>query len=289
VNGSQDVPMSAPLRVALLLTGLAGGYAAVVLFFFPDRSAVLFAWNIKPPLTAATMGAFYAAAIPLVFILARQLILTRQDIPWRMVRPVVLALFVLSTTMLIATAAHADRFIWSSPVAWAWLVIYLLYAPLTAVLYIQHARRSASLASPLQVPVHAWFRYSAFTVAALLGALGLGLIIAPVTFAGFWPWPLTPLTGRVMGGWLLTLCAGVVGLGRERDWTSIRLTLPATVVVLVLLAVALLRFREEIDWTRVSSWVYAGLLMGGLAIFWPVYRAYERSAADSHARGSVSR
>ena len=67
-----------PHRVLLpAMRGLLGVFsvltalAVVALFLFPSRTAELFAWTIQPPLTAAFLGAGYAAGCTLVLLSLR--------------------------------------------------------------------------------------------------------------------------------------------------------------------------------------------------------------------------
>ena len=251
--------ISRGLRGALLLAGLAVGYASFVLSVFPDRSADLFAWDIRPPVTAAFMGAMYVTAIPLLFLLAR------PGTRWRQVRPVLPALLALSSTMLVATLLHTDRFLWSKPITWAWLILYIAYPPLVLSLYVSHARRDAG-DGPVAWPVEPWFRASAFLAAAVIGSFGLGLLVLPRTFDALWPWPLTPLTGRVVGGWLVFLATALASLGRERDWDVIRPILAEGPLVFGLLCLGVVRFRDAFDADRLQTWFYVGFVVGGLAL-----------------------
>lgn len=58
--------------------------------------------------------------------------------------------------------------------------------------------------------------------AVVLLAPGLALFLAPEQAASIWPWPLTPLTGRATGAWLIG--GGLLDLGvlRTNDWPRAR-------------------------------------------------------------------
>jgi hypothetical protein len=263
-----ELRISGSLRAALVFAGVAVLYAGLVLLIAPADSARLFAWDIQPPVTAAFMGAFYMTAIPMLFVFAR------RGTPWRHVRPVLPTLFILSATMLIATALHLDRFLWSNAVAWAWAGLYLLYPPLTALLYIQHAR-GASGPESVVVPVMRGVRPLAFATALAFAGLGLALLVAPARTASFWPWMLTPLTGRVVGGWLLFLSAALAAMGRERDWTSIRLLFPEAALVMLLLLIGVVRFRDSFRWGEPVSWIYVAVMSMGLLVSTTLFVVHE--------------
>lgn len=265
---TDEPSISAPLRAALAVAGVAVLYAALVLLIAPDDSARLFAWDIQPPVTAAFMGAFYMTAIPMLFLFAR------PGTPWRQVRPVLPTLFILSTTMLVATALHLDRFIWSNSVAWAWAGLYMLYPPLTAILYVRNARR-ASGREPMILPVIPGVRPLAFASAGAFAVLGLALLIAPEEVASLWPWTLTPLTARAVGGWLVFLSTALAAMGRERDWTSIRPLFPEAALAMFLLLTGVARFHDSFTWSRASSWIYVAVVAMGLIMSVALFAAHE--------------
>jgi hypothetical protein len=263
------VEISRGLRAALAFAGVAVGYASFVLFVFPDRSEDLFAWDIQPPVTAAFFGAFYATAIPLLFLLAR------PGTRWWQVRPVLPALFTLSTTMLIATALHDDKFLWDRVVAWLWLVLYLVYPPMIAAFYLSHRARDPG-PPPVATAVRPWLRPSSIAAAAATGGLGAALFLWPTTVDALWPWTLTPLTARVVGGWLLFMATALLAMGLERDWAAIRPLFLEAAIVLVLLLVGVARFSEEFDWGSPEAWGYLLAVVGGLVVSAVVFLAHER-------------
>jgi hypothetical protein len=53
-------------------------------------------------------------------------------------------------------------------------------------------------------------------LAYVYGLVGLVLVLVPDQVSAFWPWTLTPLTGRVIGGWLLTVATLAWMAARQR-------------------------------------------------------------------------
>jgi hypothetical protein len=102
------------------------------------------------------------------------------------------------------------------------------------------------------------------------------MFLAPSTMIGLWPWPLTPLTCRVIGA---VFCLGSAGLGAWRDprWSTIRLMLQVEVLMLLLMVGAAVRARDEMIAGRALTWP---LLVGvPLTLAGSVYllARYERS------------
>src|SRR5919112_1809097 len=90
------------------LTLLAFG----VLFVFADATDRFFAWTIKPPATAAFLGAAYAAGCAL------ELLAFRRG-SWAALRIPFLTILVFTAITLVASLLHRDRFHFGSETAMA--------------------------------------------------------------------------------------------------------------------------------------------------------------------------
>src|ERR687896_441357 len=90
------------------LTLLAFG----VLFVFADATERYFAWTIKPPATAAFLGAAYAAGCAL------ELLALRRG-TWAALRIPFLTVLVFTVMTLVASVLHLDRFHLASDVPMA--------------------------------------------------------------------------------------------------------------------------------------------------------------------------
>jgi len=104
------------------------------------------------------------------------------------------------------------------------------------------------------------------------------MFLAPTSVIPLWPWPLTPLTCRVVGA---TLCLGGAGAGVWVDprWTSVRVMLQVEVLMLGLMLVAAVRARDEMIASHALTWP---LLLGTLAVLagsaylWSTYQRRSR-------------
>jgi hypothetical protein len=99
-----------------------------------------------------------------------------------------------------------------------------------------------------------------FAVAS--AATGLALFIAPTHVGDIWPWSLTPLTGRVIGGWYLSGAALQWMLWRTRDVQTARVGLLATIGVTVLQLLGAMLNHTHFDG---PSWA-VGLYIGYSAV-----------------------
>lgn len=210
--------------------------AAVLLYGFPFDTARLFAWPVKPPMTALVMGAGYAAGAAF-FV---QVLRARR---WAEVAPTLWGVAVFAPLMLAATLLHRDRFTHDHPAYFLWLGVYLV-TPFLVPWVILHNRRSEASIEE-EVPPSGVWRALLGAIFLGLGALAICLFAAPATAAGFWPWTITPLTSRVLGAWAAAMSIGglaMVGSGRRAAWP---LTLTVIVLWLSLILLGVPRARES--------------------------------------------
>src|SRR3954453_3681477 len=93
----------APMRVLLVVFAVLTAMAVVALFVLSGQTDQTFAWTIQPPLTAAFLGAGYAAGFVLV-------VLALRDPVWAHSRVPVLTILAFVALTLVATLLHIDRF-----------------------------------------------------------------------------------------------------------------------------------------------------------------------------------
>src|SRR5207244_3802405 len=55
-----------------------------------------------------------------------------------------------------------------------------------------------------------------------LGALGVVLLIDPLSVNHIWPWALTPLVGRILGVWCCSLAVSYAWALADGDWLRAR-------------------------------------------------------------------
>src|SRR4051812_22737652 len=95
-----------------------------LLFLVPGHTDRLFAWTIKPSLTAAFLGANYLTALVLELLSARERV-------WARARVAYPAMFVFTTLTTLATLIHRDKFhfhasgLMARVTTWAWFIVYI--------------------------------------------------------------------------------------------------------------------------------------------------------------------
>jgi hypothetical protein len=252
--------MRALLVVAAVLVFLAG----VQLYVFPTRTDEWFAWTIGSPMTAVFLGASYwsAVGLELTGAMARGWSTTRVAVP---------AVFVFTSLTFVVTMVHLGNFHLEGSfpggtraVTWAWIVVYAVVPLLMLVAWAMQASAGTDVHPPTGLPG------AVRVVLGLLalGLLGLGtlLLLFPEQASGLWPWPLTPLTGRAVGAWLVGLGVAAGHSLRIDDGPSLVPVGVTGVVFGVLQAIALLRHGDELDWAGAPAYAYVAMLVGVTAV-----------------------
>jgi uncharacterized integral membrane protein len=253
-----DVPVLRPVRVLLVAFGVLTALAVLALFVRPETTDRFFAWTIQPPLTAAFLGAAYAGGCALV-------VLSVRVTAWAHTRASIGTILVFTVLTLVATLASLDRFHFGVPAAfprsaaWFWLTVYVVLPVVMAVLLVLQARAPGTHPSRL-CPLPRWLvALLAFEGATMFG-IGVVLYVWPGALAA-WPWPLSALTSRAIGAWLISfgIAAGAALVGN--DLGGLRAPAVAYLVFAVAEVVVVLRYRSSFAWDAGPAWLYFGFLV----------------------------
>lgn len=257
-----DKPLSSFARLVLLG---AGGLAVVVgpiLYFFPNDTATYFAWTIKHPLTPVFMGAHYFAGIGNFLMRGRD--------RWSLARVQFPPIIVFAITMLIATLLHIPIFNWSHPVAWGWLLVYVV-SPFAATIAFFQMERGYQAPDFESQKIPAWYRTLMIVLAVPQALVGLALFLFPEQAAPFWPWTLTPLTARVVGGWWLASVALLGMLFRQESLHTARIGLLTNILINSLLLVGVFLHFQNLNGPSISIFLFflfSLTLAGSSAVAW---------------------
>jgi len=258
VNDPGLRPLSLEIKAGLYTVFVLNLVVGIFLYVLSEKTDQYFAWTIKSPLTAAFFGAGYWAT----FIPA--LLATRQR-AWANVRPMVPGAFLFSVFTLVATLLHLDRFHLNTPAAWVWIAVYVVVPP--GLLYAVFRQLRLPGGDPLrQRPLPAWIRPILVLQALYTFSFFAGLFLLWKPAVSAWPWPLTPLTARVVGSMLLAIGISSILFMKENDSGRIRLLGVTYVLFAALQATALLRFPDEFRGDTPGGWAYLALLFTMLAV-----------------------
>ncbi len=249
--------------------------AFIILYLTPDQSGQRFAWEIKPHMMARFIGAGYLGGA-FLFV---NVIFGRR---WHRVAPGFPPVTAFTVGMLLATGLHWSRFDIRHFPFQLWLVLYVITPFLVPWLGWNNrvTDSGAPEADDLVVPRIARLALGGLGV-VLLG-FAVGAFVAPAFLQAIWPWALTPLTARIMGGWLALLGTGGVAIGRESRWSAWRVGLGSIGLwhALVLLGAALSPgdFTQgyPFNWYLISVAVVL-LGMAGLFIYMETSRSKQKT------------
>jgi hypothetical protein len=197
-SGGMQRSTRAGVGVLLCLAILNAGF----LYFLPARAATGYAWAIRPPISAAFLGAGYLAGVvatALAVLAARR---------WRSIQPLAVALVTLSVALLAATLLHTDRFRWGYPPTWVWTAVYSL-APVGVVILARRQRANTlrpAVADPRLRPLRAL----SLVFGAVMLAGAIALFAFPTDLGRHWPWPLTPLLAQAIAAWIAMIAAALL-------------------------------------------------------------------------------
>lgn len=292
VDGVTDtLRLTLPLTRFVLIAGaLLTLLAGIQLFVLGDNTADYFSWTISAGSTAATIGAFYWTAALLAFLSWRH----RE---WVYARAGIYGVTFFLWATLITILVHLDRFHLAGSgmgrfSAWVWLVLYLCYPILVTAALVMQLRANGT--DPARTsPLSTFYRAALGICGSTSVILGVSMLIVPAFVANYSATPLTPLTARAIGSWLLA--AGVVYLTMmmENDAARIRPPAVASLVGAVLLVIVLARYWPQFSWGG-PRWSYllvvvvaAGLGIAGLLAGRIDASANAEAPANAGAPGAV--
>lgn len=215
--------------------------AFLILYFFPDLSGERFAWAIKPHMTALFIGSGYLGGA-YMFIFA---IFGKR---WHRIKAAFPPVTAFTVAMLLATVIHWDRFDLSHFPFQLWLFLYIVTPIIVPYLWIKNRVTDPGTPEPddLTVPILAKWAFMAF------GVMGIGMaifmFISPQSIIAIWPWTLSPLTARILGGWFGLLGVGGLYASQDSRWSAWRVPLQSITFwgILILLGA----FMNPTDFTN---------------------------------------
>jgi len=189
--------------------------AFLILYIFPDLSGERFAWAIKPHMTALFIGSGYlGGAYMFVFAIFGK--------RWHRIKATFLPVTTFTVAMLLATILHWDRFDINHFPFQIWLFLYIVTPIIVPYLWIKNRVTDPGTPEPddLVVPAPAQW---AFMTSGIVGiGMALFMFISPQTMISIWPWTLTLLTARILGGWFGLLGVGGLYASQDSRWSAWR-------------------------------------------------------------------
>jgi hypothetical protein len=251
IVGSRPMRPTTPrLRLILQVFAVLALIAGALLFIGATRTDAWWSWTIRPPLTAATLGAFYWAAFVLVLSAAR-------SETWAEARPAVYPVAVIAVLLLVVTLYHLDRFDLDSLFGVFWVVIYALVPPLLAWALADQLRSPGDDArSGSELP--AALRWALIIEGLAMLVAGGVLLLSADLADDLWPWALSPLTSRAIGSFVVGIGVAALIAVRADDPVSFRGAALAYTVLGLLELLALLLHTSDLEGDHLDTAIYVG-------------------------------
>ncbi len=242
--------------------------AFVVLYVWPGDTDRLFAWTIKPTLTAMVLGAVYLGGAFFFVVAARAT-------QWHRIKAGFLPVSIFAGLMGVATILHWGKFNHHHVAFWLWVGLYFTTPFLVFSVWLVNRRFEApkSVADPV---VPAWLGQLIGAVGVIACATSLFVFLAPPRAITIWPWLLTPLTARVMAA-IFALGSSAVGAFTERRWSCLRTMLQVEAFMLVLILVAVARSASQLETSRPLTWAFG---VGFLVVLVASGALYAQTGSD---------
>jgi len=180
--------------------------------------------------------------------------------------------------MMISTFLHWDRF--SNNLGfYLWLILYVVTPFIVPALWNYNRKTDSGEPEPNDILISP-------TILFILKLIAIGSLIYVVV--GFvnpdfiintWVWSLTPLTARVMCGWIALLGVGAFTMSHEKRWSGWKIPLECIAIWHLLVFVA--AFLNPSDFkTGLVNWypIAIGVMVIGIFIFYPLMEIMRRNA-----------
>lgn len=274
IRDDRVLPLTRWSAAVLVLALLAGG---ITLYGFPGSTADVWAWTIAPHMTSLVMGAGYLASA----VFFARIAVGRR---WHPFEHGLLGVMVFAVLLLVATLLHWDRFDHGHVVFWLWLALYVVAPVLVPTLWLRNRRTAPEELPGPRVPR---------PVCLALGAAGaVQLVVALVFFAApavalaVWPWMLSPLTVRVLAGFVAANAMTLLVFWWEPRWSALAAGVQTVAIGVVLIVLAVPRAAADFA-TPAALWGFLAALGVALALTAAPLLAVRRPAAPAAPAGRV--
>lgn len=242
------------IQIILIIASILVGCVGSSLYFFSEKTEVLFSWTITPSLTAAYLGGGYLAAFVLEYLASR-------ESKWANARIAVPGVWAFTIVTLLVTIFHIDRFHFNSSNfitlsgTWVWLLVYIIVPVALGIFWIRQVRLPGTdPARENKLP--RWLHYSILIQGLTLLLSGTAMILLHQKTMSFWPWALSALTSRAIGAWGIGNGIFTIQAFLENDWRRLKVFMPSWGFYGFLQLVNVLIYNNVINWGQISAWIY---------------------------------
>jgi hypothetical protein len=235
------------LLAAIIIPFLVAAF--YILYLRTGETKELFAWTIQAPMSAMMLASAYIGG---AYFFGRAVWAQR----WHRIGLGFLPVTAFASFMGIATLLHWGLFNHSHISFYTWVLLYFTTPLLVLGTWLRNRRTDPGTAEAGDFVWPRLARYILGGAGAANLVISTTLFIYPALMISIWPWALTPLTARVVGG--MFALQGVFGvcLALDPRWTSARITLESQFVSMLFILIAMARTWNTFDPTKPFTWVF---------------------------------
>jgi hypothetical protein len=253
--------------------------AFYILFLRTGETKELFAWEIAAPMTAMMLGAAYIGG---AYFFTR----ASRAKHWHQIGVGFLPVATFASFMGLATILSWDKFTHDHVSFYTWVILYFTTPFLVLAAWLRNRRTDPGTPDPYDFVFPRAARYVLGAAGLFNIVLSILLFITPQGMINIWPWALTALTARVVGG--MFVLQGMFGLCMALDgrWSAARITLESQLVTMLFILIATVRTWSTFDQARPFTWVFIISIIAIIIavivfyIFVENYRRREQSASS---------
>jgi hypothetical protein len=262
-----------PTRVISVVIIPVLAAAFVILYLFPTRTGRLWAWEMRPKMTAMVMGGGYLSGAYFFYRAAT----VRQ---WHRIGLGFVAITVFTAMLGIATVVHWDRFNHGHVSFWAWALLYFSTPVLLPWLWARNRVHDPYTPEPGERLVPTPVRAAMVAVGAAQLTVAAVMFLRPTAIAGHAPWMLTPLTCRSLSAFAAFPSIIYLAFALEKRWSSFQILIEVAIAGMVLIGIAAIRARAEFTGSAVLVWGWRIGLAVALALLIALRIAMARPVVD---------
>jgi hypothetical protein len=259
VYQSQRIPVG--VQILLLISSILLLIVGSSLYLGLDPVQSHWPWPLKP-FNTKFLGAIYLTSC----LTSGVALLHRRWSSTRLVLPM-LALF--TTVVTLMSALNLLYFAAPRRVVGLWWFLYVadsVGGSYCVWRYWDRIKRTYALA---QHPLWSYVRAKGW----ILLAYGVGLVVLPTVFAGFWPWQIDALQGRMYGAVFMAGGLGLLWLGSTAiEWMVVGLMQLSFGGLTIFGTLSVNAAVNKIDWSFPGVWVWFAafleLTIAGLFMVW---------------------
>jgi hypothetical protein len=261
--------LSTTSRWLTYLLSFLYGILGILLFFFSQQLAPVFAWKVTA-FMAATMGGWCIGNAWSAFISARRW-------EWKLVYPSLIYLWVFGISELLVLLVFRDKLVLQHPIAWLYLVTILLnaFAALLGVYEWSRSRPAQETFGPQAKPLHYILVGGFVAIVAGLAIYGLFARVGdPGTNGGVFPEVMSPFTLKAFAVFYLSLCTSAAVILRERNLLTMLTYGFSSYLLVVAITAAIFVYFNLFDFSiHPGQLIYVGAyFLIGIPLTWTIIK-----------------